>query len=300
MTESERHWQSFASFCQQELAAGGPDPQVKLVAARTSGMSAEDAAFFVGCFVGPYTCGASGPLYHHLRQLDSPAWQEFIFRHWEGLPIRRERRAIKQRTGEKLTTCIASWEAWSLNELPQIRHASYVDLYDSVRQHVKYFGRYAAMKALETCYQRGLITNSQDSICADGAKYPLKIVAALFPDYADIVTSGSSRPSVLTLCDQLSAEAKNGIGIDMSWYDFETLLCNYRQALGGKYPGRSHDRELAHFRTAEEYWGEEQAQEWFPFYELRAQLFPHEYLGELGNPPWYTAREELEVPFAAV
>lgn len=293
---SEQHWDAFARFCAAELATGGPDPQVELTARATDRLHDREAAVFAGCFVGPYTCGAAGPLMFaspiSARDVNLAA---FISLHWEGLPRRRERRAIDKRSGEKLAECLLSWQAWVDHDLPHLRNRPYDELYTSVRHHVKYMGRYAAMKVLEVLFQRDLITHQQDSICAAGAKFPRRTLALLWPDHAEALTSSSDASALLELANRLAAATKERVDV-ASWFNFETLLCNYRQALAGKYAGRSHDRELAHFRRAETYWGPV-ILEWFPFYKLRVRLFPRRCLGELGDPPWYGARPELEVPF---
>lgn len=300
MTTEPRVWDSFSRFCNAELASGGPDPQVLLAAraAQRWPLRSQQLAF-AGCFVGPYTCGAAGPLFKWLYENEGSLFSDFtdyVSTNWDGLPRRRERRAIDKRSGEKLTDCIRSW----LTLAPALDPAApYPVLYGWVRKEAKFFGRYATMKVLEVLKQADLIEHGQDSICPAGAKYPRRTLAQLWPSEAEVLTSKSDSRDVLLLCNGLATATKSmleqHIDQPVSWFQFETLLCNFRQALKGKYPGRSHDRELAHFRKAEAYWGADELHRWFPFFDLRERLFPHVYLGEFGG--WDGARKELEVPW---
>ena len=73
-------------------------------------------------------------------------------------------------------------------------------------------------------------------------------------------------------------------------FTFEVLLCNYRQALKSKYPGRGHDSELKYWHKARPYW--EATGRRSLFLEARQALFDWRCLGEqAGWDP--AARKEL-------
>lgn len=286
---SRYHWREFQAFADAEIASGGPDPQVCLTARATEPYEDREAARMAGLFVSAYTCGGGTALWmtdHRGEDL-----QSFLVEHTEGIPTRRERRVIWSTNKRKMTLNIESWIDFA-EKLPQHRSLSYPELYDTIHKEVLYFGRYATMKVIEVLYDRHLIDNTQSDIRPRGAKFPRRTLGLLFPEHAHRLTSSYNDEDTIQLVNRCAAAVKDRSGIE-TWFDLETLLCNYRQSLNGKYPGRSHDRELAHWLRAEEYWGDSLLN-WFPFYRLRKQMFQSEYLGELGDPPWYAARDDLE------
>ncbi len=299
---AEPYWKIFRDFCQGELASGGPDPQVRLFGstiALRGDLTIEEKAFRCGLFVAPYTVGA-GALLSYLRDAEYPRehWAPFLIHHKEGFPMRRERRAVWGDDRVKLMTCIESWERFSYESIPAILNwpFTYEELYKQINKHAKFFGRYAAMKVIETMHYAGIGTPTQDSIVANGAKYPRKMLAMLFPEYLEVLNSKSNSQEIIDLANHLAAVASGALDQPVTWFQLETLLCNARQSIDGKYAGRSHDRELAHWRKANGHFNQQgiDLRASFPFYQRRRELFPAPYLGELGDPPWWGAREELE------
>ncbi len=289
------HWEWFAAFCQGELESGGPDPQVLLTARALDGVTRDTAARRAGSFVNPYTCGAAAAFWHW-DDTGVSITPDLLREHWAGLPTRRERRSVWN--VDKMVVAHDAWAHWVSHELPRVCDLAYSEVYDSIQDTVPYFGRYAAMKVIEVLYQSRIVTHGQSDIRSRGAKFPRRTLALLHPDSATMLRDGGDGASTLAAVDGLATATREWLatrlGRQPTWFQFETLLCNYRQSLAGKYPGRSHDRELAHWRTAEAYWGADLL-EVFPFYALRHRLFDAEWLGELGDPPWYSAREQLEI-----
>jgi hypothetical protein len=288
------HWELFHRFATAELESGGPDPQVLLTARAVQGMEWRRAQVAAGWFVAPYTCGAAAALWaNDLWDLDEERLRQWLAVHHEGLPTRRERRAIWGAEQRKLARCLTSWRDWAHERLRFPWSGTYDDLYRSIESEVDYFGRYATMKVIEVLYQAGLVGTPQSDVRARGAKYPRKSLALLWPEHEVALNVRGDPATTVQLAERLALEVQQALG-GVSLFQVETLLCNYRQSLDGKYPGRSHDRELAHWVRAERYWGEH-LREALPFFDLRWQLFPHDRLGERGTPPWWGAREALEV-----
>ena len=293
------HKRLFVDFSRLELSTGGPDPQVGLIAEATRDVSDEEAAWRAGCFVAVYTVGAAGALWHHVplaraRTITHEELTSFLETNWRGLPIRRERRAVWKPS--KLADCLLSFREM-LDEHPEFGTLGYNDLYGLIRRDARFFGRYAAMKVIEVLHRRGLAREGQTDIRPIGAWSPRKTLSLIYPESLELQHYRSD--SLLMLESALIAaegvrDVLAGAELEPSWFQIETLLCNYRQALDGKYPGRSHDRELAHFLKATEYWGPELA-EWLPFYDLRKRLFPNMCLGELNG--WTGSRHDLEAIF---
>lgn len=288
------YWELFHEFARAELASGGPDPQVRLTARATHRLEPLMAPIAAGWFVAPYTCGAAAALWAaDLWHLDEEGLRSWLVLHHEGLPTRRERRSIWGADQRKLARCLVSWREFALYRLPQLRERRYPVLYEAVHEEVAYFGRYATMKVLEVLYQAGLVHHGQSDLRARGAKYPRRMLGLLWPEHAPVLTVKGDPAPTLQLAERLALEVQVALP-EASMFQVETLLCNARQALDGKYPGRSHDRELAHWVRAERYWGRPALIEAVPFFDLRWELFPHEHFGERGSPPWWAAREALE------
>lgn len=292
--------QIFVDFSRAELASGGPDPQVML-AGRAAAMRtpiSQERAILCGLFVAPYTCGSAAVLWY-LRECGYPSehWAAYLAQEKDGFPIRRERRSVWGEDKVKLVRCVESWIDWCTGPAWQVFDRPYDEVYASISKHCAYFGRYATMKVIETMWHAGVIKNAQSSIVARDAKYPRKMLALMFPDWAGQLNSKANDDDTLVLANDLARQAAEWIGQPVTWFQLETLLCNSRQSIDGKYAGRSHDRELAHWRRANGHFVERgiDLRTVFPFYRLRAELFPHEYLGERGQPQWWAARDQLEV-----
>lgn len=292
--------QIFVDFSRAELASGGPDPQVQLFGSVVGSLDLVPAEKAVRCglFVAPYTVGA-GSVLSYLRGAGYPIenWAQYLIYHKNGFPMRRERRSVWGDDRAKLMRCVESWIDFCYRVLPDASAGSYDDLYKAIGKHASFFGRYAAMKVIETMVHAGLAVPSQSSIVARGAKYPRKMLGLMFPEHSERLNSKDNSIETIDLSNGLAAEAAQWIGQPVSWFQLETLLCNSRQSLDGKYAGRSHDRELAHWRKANGHFRDHgvDLRLVFPFYRQRRTLFQAEYLGELGDPPWWGSREDLEV-----
>lgn len=300
--ESDVSWPSLRAFIEADVATGGPDPHMTVIAeAGRRWPSASEAWWPAVCFVaGPYTVAggtaiAANAWYMSVNQLES-----WLRENWKGIPIRGERRCVK--SPRKMAESIVGTREWAAETFDPYfdRSHAYEDLWAGVQKFCPYMGRYGAMKLLETWWRGGLITEGQPDIRPDGAKYPRRMLAALnnYPALRVSPKEGGSgnTHAALEHVNWYATEAKDRVGYDLTWCSFETLLCNYRQALQkGKYPGGSHDRELQHWLIASEHFGRDTMLKWLPFYEIRATHFPASCLGEVGG--WTETRKELEMPW---
>ena len=304
-TTALAHRRRLAHYCHLELSTGGPDPQVDIVAAAARERTDDwrERAWMAGCFVNPYTVGAGAVLWNSLPQLcvDKETIKSFCEKYGlrsAALPMRRERRAVY--STEKFATSLSSYAKWVRDELPHMRQATYPELWASIADNVIYVGRYAAMKLLETLFRAGVTTEKhaqQYDIRPNGAWSPRLTLAMVRPESAEYLDRGNGIRNLMRV-DDIARDVKQDIerliGRDMTFFEFETLLCNYRQGLKGKYPGRSHDRELAHYRRTESYWGADHMRtRGLDFYKLRRDLFPSCCLGETDE-RWEAARPALE------
>jgi hypothetical protein len=248
-------------------------------------------------FVNPYSCAGAAILWRlSERKPDPMTWVPWLQQHGKVIPIRKERRPVKG-AWQRFAICADSYQNWCVEEYPQVADCSYATVYASVTKHVKYMGRYATMKLLETLYQAGLLSSAQDTMVPRDGKFPRRTMALLMPEHTDLLTGKRDEDAVDELCDRIRIGVSQRIGQEVSWFQIETMLCIYRQSLKGKYPSGRHDSELGHWTTTMDTVGPEMAEELraqFPFSALRGQLYPHHLLGEFNNPPWTGIRPELE------
>jgi hypothetical protein len=99
----------------------------------------------------------------------------------------------------------------------------------------------------------------------------------LRPERVDDLMTGEAG-----VVNAIAQEVKAELGMDLSYFLFATLLCEYRSGYeGGKdYAGNQHDEELeySHSRYAD-HWRSTGLQS--RLYEARAAIDPHECLGEI-------------------
>lgn len=290
------HRRLFTDFCRIEMAAGGPDPQVRLTAeaVRCHTRGGIDLA---GLFVVPYSCAGAAILWRLAERKPNPStWQPWLEQHGKGLPVRKERRPVKGHWG-RFTTCVVSWYEWCEKSYPSMVDRPYADVYASVTKEVKYFGRYATMKLLETMYQAGLMSGQQNTIVPRDGKFPRRSMALLMPEHEAILKGKREEAEVDALADRIRLSISDRLGVEVTWFQLETMLCIYGQSLRGKYPAGRHDSELGHWTRTMAHYGEPAATELrqqFPFSDLRRKLYPVEFLGEWNDPGWDGVRDDLE------
>ena len=212
------------------------------------------------------------------------AWLE---ENWHRLILRRERRAV--RTTEKMTSCLYTLAAWVPTGV-DLMSEDYETMWNSAKSSIYGFGRYATMKMLEVL-SRGSHSPKIPDIRPVGGWSPRLTLAEIFPGDA-LLKEGNGELAlsrVATAIDELRGYmAQRALRDSITHYEVEVLLCNYRQALTGRYPGRSHDTDLKNARRSQEEWG----RLYFPFFEWRREMFPRVCLGEIEG--WTSVRDELE------
>jgi hypothetical protein len=296
------HWPLLLRYAREELAAGGPDPQIAIVADAlvSADVTEWERVVMAGQFVNCYTVAAAAVQWSTWRQFGGlgPAWFEWAWGPADRLPMRKERRPVK--SPAKLARCNDSWRRWAAVSWPVLRRKSYNEVYASVLDEVWGLGRYAAIKVLETLHRAGLLDHAIPDMRAKGHPFGRRALAALYPSCANELADDSARSC--SVADGLAAEVRLWLadqGVDVSWYAIEVFLCTYRQALTGKYPGRSQDRELAYWLAAEGvHGGPGSLDAVLPFRQIRRRLFDPAYLGEVGG--WSGARPALEAEWKAL
>lgn len=279
---TEEHWHFFREFIRHEKSVGGPDPQLDTMAKMTEGMTLREKMWAAGCFAATYCVGTAEVIFAYDLPPPNAAW---LREHWEGLPLRRERRAV--RTPDKLARCLADYADWMDRVAPEW-WGSFGDAYRSVSK-VWGMGRYINLKLVELLHRQGVHGFPQDCLDARGAWSPRRGMASLYPQHAEWLLGGDdlrtvSRVEGLAL-SMLEGELRD---LGLTWFELQVFLCEYKQALRGKkYPGRSHDSELGYWHRTQGHFGKPSGMP-----GARAAIFPAEVLGEKQG--WAGVREQCE------
>jgi len=278
----EFHRKFFPEFAFYERLGGGPDPHMQL--ATWYAQFVEDAPWWYGCYVGPYVV-STGEFIHQAWPTaqsvvdDQEGFWAWVHANYKKLEMRRERRAIygTRRFGNHMI----DYAKWCLSFNPP---GTSFDADWAYLSTVPMNGRYGTMKLYNAMLEGGLLKHHWYDIRPAGGPTPRNALSWMRPEF-DLVLNGGNSPKTLAAVNQIAAEEKEWLrtekGIDLNWFDFEVLLCEYKQAYdGGQYPGRAHDSELGRALKLEEKVGPELN---LKLWEGRRELFPHEPLGELGN-----------------
>lgn len=273
----ERHRELFVKFAQMELDTGGPDPHMAIVG---SAPAEYDMPLLLGFYVARYNVASAVALYHGAWQT-SQWWEN----HKAGLPIRRERRAVYSQ--RNMIACLNGITEWVQVEWPKVQQAKNYEEAWKLVSRIPFFGRYAMIKYLEGLRRYAGFPHAMPDIRSGGAWSPILTLQLLGYEFDE-----TKRASVNDAAAGWLYLVNEGlVGHELDYFRYETLLCNYRQALEGKYPGRPHDSELKLWLEAQAHWGH-QLERWFDFATTRHTLFDERLLGELRG--WTGPRKELE------
>ena len=117
-------------------------------------------------------------------------------------------------------------------------------------------------------------------------------MASLFPEHSSWLLVGDGARTVRNVEALAQSMLVNECAdLDLTWFELQVFLCEYKQALRGKkYPGRSHDSELGYWHRTRAHFGLRGTSD--DVLTARAEAFPHEVLGELQG--WEGVRPECE------
>ncbi len=291
----EEHWRHFHDFAHWERAVGGPDPQLDTLAAMVEDWELVDRAWACGLFAAAYCLGPAEAIWREFTPeqvvADEPRWTAWVAANWQGLPLRRERRAV--RTPGKFARCVASYAKWLLDCDPSAGWFVQQDYEAGFAETAQVWGmgRYIQMKLMEALHRCGVVVTRQDQLMAKGGWSPRTGLASLYPEDASWLTGGDDAAT----CARVEARAAELLevlaaqGLELSWFHLQVFLCEYKQALRGKkYPGRSHDSELEYWRRSQAHFGGESG-----LLPARQRAFPAEVLGESSG-MWMGVREDCE------
>lgn len=292
------HKTNFLEFCRLELLSGGPDPHLAVTGYAVKQLSNNaDKAWRVGCYIGPYEATTGAVIYHYwpLKRVlaDEAGFRSWVKENWSRILFRRERRAA--RSIPKFTDSLLSYAQWVDRDLPTVRGDGYAATWESAIKGIRYVGRYATIKLLEGLTRYAGVDSVATDIRPAGAWSPRKTLAMVFPEHAALLNSNDNKPATLTLANDLASSLRSAVSAHakqlVTNFQVEVLLCNYRQALAGKYPGRPQDTDLSYHYEARQRWGDTVVNTAIDFFTARQSLFNGRVLGEKIG--WHGVREEL-------
>jgi hypothetical protein len=296
------HWKYFTEFCKYETMSGGPDPQIALVGEMTKTYSQLGKLWAGGCYICVYNVPFAEVLWLNWTIYDILNNQEdllpWIESHWDGIKTRTERKCVRIKSN--MATFLIEYAKYinsegfqKLLEDKSDPDALYDKIFQDCQHHVKFLGRYVALKLVE--YLRlycGLYVHTTD-IRPKGAWSPRKTLSVLWPDDKAMLLEGDDSLNLRVVNDvsKKTVHILKDNGVDIDLFQLQVMLCEYRESYEGmrQYPGRSHDSELGYYHKAVDYWGKSYCMNSEMLY-ARKKLFPNQHLGEIQG--WDKTRKE--------
>ena len=282
-------WDTFAEFVETETKVFGPDCQLKLLVALGASQDDFERVWLNGCY-GAHHCVPSGyAVWKEFRPNElagNPYEQERLFEwledNWDALPVRPEMRS--HRMVEKRWRCILDFAYYAISR--KWMSGSYQEVWNDSIKSVSYYNRYMAIKYLELLRMTVRPDLALGDLRARNAWSPRIGLALLFPGpIGDVVGDREDNNDyAIELAEECALEVleelKSEYKIEISHFQLQVLLCNFREMLvGGFYPRAGHDEEMDYLKLAEK----------LPYtkdvWEMRSKLFPHHLLGEKND--WF-------------
>ena len=238
---------------------GGPDPHMAAVVVMCDGLQLAERLWRAWLYVAVYNVPTAEAIWREwpvgkFMAAPADAMVAWLDAHWAGLRLRRERRTVK--SPRRLATCLAGFPD-ALANLPNYAGASFEDLWAFAlsRPHI---GRYAATKLAEIWHRLGFVSAEVPDIRAVGGWSPRKALGLIYSEeHVDFHDDGAAAVSAVEKrAAQLRATMRDRCGIDLSFFELEVMLCEYKESYGTRrqYPGRSLDSELTYEAAVNAYW----------------------------------------------
>jgi len=211
---------------------------------------------------------------------------EFLANYWDDLPVRPEMRS--HRMLEKRVDCLRGFALYAIQDVWQM-NVDYQFMWRDSIDRIPYYNRYMAIKYLEILRR----TVRPDLIIPDmrakGGWSPRKTLALLYPSDAEILgnkeRNGPEDVALTEMTAKLARAHLRDMGVVVSMFQLQVLLCEYKEALaGGYYPGASLDEELDYMKLCSIKSANDRV------LQARAEIFRPEHLGEISG--WDGIRKE--------
>ena len=293
----------FAEFAQAEIAAGGPDSHVRCAAWISQDCEIDEKLWRAGVITSIWNVPGAEAIWQHWPReridLEPQNFQAWLEKNWQGLPFRKERRAV--RTPKKLARSLCDYVRLA-ETLPD--HFEYLKSEDPVIAYEKLWpivtsvygiGRYAGIKLLEYLRRYCGAPIASPDIRPTGGWSPREALCLFDPaNTAKVNAHDDSYDSIMfsqRLADRIQQELIEEYDLPIGYYRLQGLLCNFREYLEGHwyYPGLGLDEDLSRmFKVLTHFGSKVQTDIW----KARANIAPQVCLGEVGQ-RWSSERKEL-------
>jgi hypothetical protein len=292
--DAEAHYHALAEFVRGAELVGGTTPHVAMtVKAMERLPDVTEKIWFAGCYALAYNWPAAERLFLEWRpgEVDHLSFFIWLQDHRVGIPLRKERKAIFRQEffTESATTYASFAKHLAAQDSWPTTYSAAFEMFD---ENTRYMGRYIGIRWMEVMRRAFALPWDMPDIAANGGQHPRKALALIYPEDAPALLGGN-RPHEIAVsnhaADRLLLDLQLDYGITTTYYELQSLLCEYKQsALGRKqYPGKSIDTEMDYFRRVQEHWGDVES----AFYSVRRACFPPWSLGEVSG--WTGVRKEL-------
>lgn len=309
--DTKTHWDRFAEFCKYEMASGGPDPQIPLVGEMSNDRIWVERVWRAGMYVAVYNVPFAEVLWNNWSYFEVcnegiDKVYPWLVEHWPKIVTRVERKTVRR--PEWMFEYIESYFNYLNRGLlnrtilhckdmsPQER---YLYMWDDTINNIRRFGRYVALKLLESYNRYCNISLIAPDIRPKDAWSPRTTLSVLFPSWekAMLEESNENNNMVNTAVDATLLKLWNDYDVKMDKFQLQVVLCEYRESYHSKkqYPGRSHDSELGYWYKVKDKWGTNASLS-HEMFAARQRIFPHQHLGELNG--WEGARKECGMVLA--
>lgn len=277
----------FIRFCRLEVASGGPDPQMPVLAGLCAKSTLQERYLLSGLYAMIYDVTSAEYVWRLMLDTSyKPA--KLIDQVWDKIVIRNERRCV--RTREKMTRCLAGYLQWMNGFKPATVGNDYMAMWEQVTS-VPYIGRYSAIKLIHTLRHTTGLPVLDPDIRPKDAWSPRYSLSLIYPEHKKIMLDKSAP---IAEVNAIAAKAlhllQRKVDGKLTYYELQTMLCQFRECLKGNrfYPGRSHDEILDYYNRMKRKRSGFSSQ----LFSVRAKLFPSAHLGEFNG--WRGIRKELE------
>jgi hypothetical protein len=279
--------EQFVTFAKAEIAHGGPEPELAPIVWLTRDSTDIEKVWAAGVYCSHHCVPSAMVVWRTWRpeqlvgessDFTRGCLHEWLSEHWNVLPVRNEMRS--HRMLEKRAQCLHDFAEYTLSE--RWRTGTYDDVWDDSINSVKYYGRYVAIKYME--FLRRMVRPDlilTDVRIAAGAWSVREGLALLFPQTIPWMTDRSdNKPdtvtSVETWANVLRLDLKEKFGVELSHFDAQVLLCEFKQMTRGTfYAGKSHNEEYDFAKLVEQDFDIPE------FWAARQALFPASALKEM-------------------
>lgn len=284
------YWPLFEEFVAAELEAHGPDPQLKLLLELAPEVSDVEKVWLIGCYCAHHCVASAWSVWINFRPnqvlLDPDALKHFLEVNWGSLPVRQEMHS--HRMLEKRWACLIDMAIYATGE--SWRKGSYEKIWDESIESVSYFNRYLGIKFMEMLRQSVRPDLILSDIRARDGWSPRATIAMLYPEVAATIGNRNNNSfETVWYAEEHATKIRNhlkAIGINVSYYQLQVLLCNTKQMFEGRVaPGSGHEAEVNFVKTAEKTFDMSQV------YVTRRRIFDHRYLSEI--PGWQGLQKEV-------